>query len=137
MTKPYNPLTTPNAVDMLQTHFSDFHCSLGLSRVCFYHHISESACGGDEVDPVPFAFAIFSQQFVECALFSRVNGVVAFYGVFNTPYEALEFLIDHFDIAVYFGNECAIDNLVANFPAQSPLDVDENHLNLPTESVDN
>lgn len=124
----YNPLTNPNAVDMLQKHFPDFYFNLGLTRVCFFHHITETPCGGDEVNPVPFAFAIFNQDFVECALFVRVSGVIAFYGVFNTPFEALEFLIDHFDIEVYFGNECQIENLIANIPSASPLDADEDHI---------
>lgn len=135
--KTYNPLTNPNAVDMLRKHFPDFLCVLPISQVSFFHEITEAACGGDEVNPVPYAFAISNLENMECALFSRAGGILAFYGLFEVPVHAFEFLVSHFDKETYWGNLVSTENVISNLGESSPLDEDEDQLHLPTESVDN
>lgn len=135
--KLYNPLTNPNAVDMLRKHFPEFLCVLPISHVSFFHEITESECGGDEVNPVPYAFTVTNLDNMECALFARTGDILAFYGLFEAVYLASDFLCAHFDKETYWGNQVSTENVIANLGQSSPLDDDEDQLQLPTESVDN
>lgn len=126
--KIYNPLTNPNAVDMLRKHFPDFYCFVDVSDICFFHKITESECGGDVVEVVPFAFAISNLEFGECALFVRNNGVLAYYGLFDITANAYEFLTDHFSCEVFWGTPTSTHNVVSHLGEPSPLDDDEDHI---------
>ena len=91
---------------VLAHHFSQFCFDVYSSESCFFYNQIESACGGDDVSELPFAFAIRRQantgsDSFAVALFVSDSLFISFSGVFQDAETAYIFLCDSLSREVF------------------------------------
>lgn len=85
--------------------FPYFYFEYKSNEICFFHEVTESSCGGDDVKETPIAFGIrrplLDGIIPPFALFVRHGPKTSFVGVFSTSNEALDFLNSEYEIEFF------------------------------------